>query len=76
MTKMICAAALVLALSVCGQAGIIQFDKNEPPPPPPPAATTGATQDEPSAEGTMQFDFAAASSQAALDALQSLLTLF
>lgn len=79
MRKIIRAAMLVLTLSVCSQAGVIQFDKNEPPPPPPPAMTS-MTQDETEtetlAEGIMQSDLTAAVSQAALATLQSLLSLF
>ena len=79
MAKIIRAAVLALALSAYAQAGIIQYDKNEPPPPPPPA-TQDATQDEPeegaSVEGIIQYDLAAAASQATQDILQSLLTLF
>ena len=74
MTKMIRAAALVLALSVYAQAGIIQADKTEPPPPPPPAATQSET--ETSAEGIIQNGLTDAASQAMVDILQSLLTLF
>lgn len=79
MTKTIRAMILVLALSVCAQAGVMQFDKTQPPPPPPPA-TTSMTQDETEtealAEGIIQNDLTAAASQAALATLQSLLTLF
>ena len=78
MTKAIRVATLVLALSICAQAGIMQTDKTEPPPPPPPVETS-ATQDtetEASAEGIMQYDLTGAVSQATLDVLQSLLILF
>ena len=79
MTKAIRVTTLVLLLSVCAQAGVIQTDKNEPPPPPPPA-TTSMTQDETEtqalAEVIMQTDLTAVASQAALATLQSLLTLF
>ena len=79
MTKIIRAATLSLVLSVGAQAGTMQFDKTQPPPPPPPA-TTSATQNETDTEvlgeGIMQADLTAAASQAALDVLQSLLTLF
>ena len=78
MTKIIRATILSLVLSVCAQAGTMQFDKEQPPPPPPPA-TTSATQDEVGteapAEGLMQEGLTAAASQAALATLQSLLTL-
>ena len=74
---MIRAAAFVIALSVCVQAGTMQFDKTPPPPPPPPAETS-LMQDETETlvEGIMQYDLTAAASQAALATLQSLLTLF
>ena len=79
MAKIIRAMALTMALSAYAQAGIIQYDKEQPPPPPPPA-TTSMTQDETEnqalAEGIMQNDLTAAASQAALATLQSLLTLF
>lgn len=79
MTKIIRATTLSLVLSVCAQAGTMQFDKQQPPPPPPPAATN-TTQDETGtevlAEGIMQTGLTAAASQAAVATLQSLLTLF
>ncbi len=77
MTKIVRAVMLAMALSVHAQAGIMQYDKEQPPPPPPPAATS-ATQDETEAlaEGIMQTGLTAAASQAALATLQSLLTLF
>ena len=79
MAKMIRAAVFVVALSVCAQAGTMQFDKTPPPPPPPPAETSmthDETGTETLAEGTIQNDLTAAASQAALATLQSLLTLF
>lgn len=80
MSKIIRATTLALVLSAYAQAGIIQYDKEQPPPPPPPATTAGVTQDETEiealAEGTMQFDLVDAASRAALASLQSLLTLF
>ena len=79
MAKIIRAAALAMALSAYAQAGIIQYDKNEPPPPPPPAtqnATQEGPEEEASAQGIIQYDLTATASQATLDILQSLLTLF
>ena len=76
MAKIIRATTLVLALSAYAQAGIIQYDKNQPPPPPPPSATQEETESEASAQGIIQYDLTAAASQAALDVLQSLLTLY
>ena len=78
MTKIIQTTTLMVVLSVCAQAGIIQ--NGSPAPTPPPPATTSMTQDETEmetlAEGIMQTDLADAASQAALASLQSLLTLF
>jgi hypothetical protein len=79
MTKIIRAATLELALSICAQAGIIQFDRTEPPPPPPPAMTS-TTQDETdlqtTTDETTQTDLAKDASQAMLGVLQSLSALF
>ena len=79
MAKIIRATTLALALSAYAQAGIIQYDKEQPPPPPPPAmqsAPQDETETEVLVEGTTEYDLTAAASQAALATLQSLLTLF
>lgn len=81
MTKAIRAAILMLALSVCAQAGdgIIQNGSPAASPTPTPAPmsmTQGEPETEAVASGIIQNDLTAAVSQAALDVLQSFLTLF
>jgi hypothetical protein len=82
MMNVVRAAILMLALAVCAQAGdgIIQNGSPAASPTPPPPPSSNMTQDEPetevSAEGIIQNDLTAAASQAALDVLQSFLTLF
>lgn len=79
MRKAIQVTTLVLAISTYTQAGIMQTGVTAPPPPPPPAtqsATQAEAETETSAEGIVQTDLTAAASQAALDVLQSLLSLF
>lgn len=81
MTKAIRAAIFMIALSVCAQAGdgIIQNGSPAASPTPTPAPTN-MTQGEPETEAAasriIQNDLTAAASQAALDVLQSFLTLF
>lgn len=81
MTKVIRAAILTLALSVGVLAGDGIIQNGSPaasptPPPPPSSMTQDEAEAEASAEGIMQNDLTAAASQAALDVLQSFLTLF
>ena len=77
MTKAIRAALLMLALSVSAQAGDGIIQNGSPAAAPTPAAVV---QEEPvteeSTEGIIQNGLTAAASQATLNLLQSLLTLF
>jgi hypothetical protein len=79
MTKAIQAAILMFALALGAQAGDGIIQNGSPaasPTPPPPYTMRDEPETESPADGIIQNDLAAPASQAALDVLQSFLTLF